>query len=372
MSPKPKRELAREHLETAREDLDRQHEKDAVNALFYAAEAAVVALADAHGIDTRRKHYLKADAATELHRRGLLRGDFGPLLRQLNQARKDVWYEGVEPDFDRALEDMLADVEALVEGGRHSMSTAFHTRTRPAFERAWADDRAWGAKLAQDRATATRHQSAEQRTVTDTLVRRAIEAGAEAFALTGSTARNRRTEISDLDYHVVGSRPRHDDLSGEVDAYAGDRDHFWAKLRGGDDVVQWTLRLGLVLFDNGIFRAGTKAMVTEDLWPDPGLQLSRLPALGDLALRLIRMGDCDAAQDQVRAALTCGARALLLEKRVFPLARSELPHQLRLIRWPDFAEALEASIYTVRSLAELETDLRQLDPWSPLGSRGTS
>lgn len=62
----------------------------------------------------RRKHYLKADAATSLHRR-LLRHDFGPPLRQLNQTRKKIWYEGDEPDFDRALEDILADVEALVE-----------------------------------------------------------------------------------------------------------------------------------------------------------------------------------------------------------------------------------------------------------------
>ncbi len=114
MSPKPKRELAREHLETAREDLGGGREKDAVNALFYAAEAAVVALADAHGIETSKKHYLKADAATELHRRGLLGDDFGPLLRQLNQARKDIWYEGDEPDFDQALEDVLADVETVV------------------------------------------------------------------------------------------------------------------------------------------------------------------------------------------------------------------------------------------------------------------
>ncbi len=114
MSPKPKRELAREHLETAREDLAGGREKDAVNALFYAAEAAVVALAEAHGIETRRKHYLKADAAVELHRRGFLRHDFGSLLRQLNQARKDIWYEGDDPDFDRALEDILAEVERLV------------------------------------------------------------------------------------------------------------------------------------------------------------------------------------------------------------------------------------------------------------------
>lgn len=250
------------------------------------------------------------------------------------------------------------------------MSTALHPRSQAAFDRDWANDRAWTAKLARDRATATRHQTGEQRTVTHTLLGRALKAGAEGFALTGSTARNRRTEISDLDYHVVGPRPRHDDLPGEVDAYAGDGDHFWSKLRGGDDFVQWTLRLGLVLFDNGIFRAGTEAMVTDDLWPDPGRKLSRLPALRDLALRLIRMGDRDAAQDQVRAALTCGARALLLEKRVFPLARSELPHQLRLIRCEEIAEALEAGIYTVRSLPGLEADLGQLDPWLPSGSGG--
>ncbi len=49
MSPKAKRELAREHLETARDDISGGREKEAVNAFFYAAEAAVVAIADAHG-----------------------------------------------------------------------------------------------------------------------------------------------------------------------------------------------------------------------------------------------------------------------------------------------------------------------------------
>jgi len=34
-----------------------------VNALFYAAEAAVDGLAQVHGIDTRKLHYLKASAA---------------------------------------------------------------------------------------------------------------------------------------------------------------------------------------------------------------------------------------------------------------------------------------------------------------------
>jgi uncharacterized protein (UPF0332 family) len=114
VSPKAKHELAREHLESARQDLDDDREKDAINALFYAAEAAIVALADRHDVETRRQHGRKADAASELHERGLLPQDFGPLLRDLNQARKDVWYEGDEPDLDESFEDILGHVELLV------------------------------------------------------------------------------------------------------------------------------------------------------------------------------------------------------------------------------------------------------------------
>lgn len=114
MSPKAKHELAREHLETARQDIAGGDEKEAINALFYAAEAAVVAIADAHGVDTKRSHRLKADAASELHARNVLAHDFGPLIRQLNQARKDVWYEGEEPELDQSVEEILNDVETLV------------------------------------------------------------------------------------------------------------------------------------------------------------------------------------------------------------------------------------------------------------------
>ena len=114
MSPRAKDELAREHLEGARDDLSRGQEKDAINALFYAAEAAVVALAEKHDMDTKRSHRLKADAASELNARGIVNRDFGPLIKELNQARKNVWYEGDEPEFSQSLEDTLSDVEALV------------------------------------------------------------------------------------------------------------------------------------------------------------------------------------------------------------------------------------------------------------------
>ncbi len=73
-----------------------------------------MSLTDKHGIATKRQHGLKADGATGLHKQGVLRHDFGPLLKDLNQARKDIWYEGDEPELDQSLEDTLADVEILV------------------------------------------------------------------------------------------------------------------------------------------------------------------------------------------------------------------------------------------------------------------
>jgi HEPN domain len=114
VSPKEKRQLAREHLEDGLAAVQDERLKDAVNALFYAAEAAVVAIAERHKIDTKRQHELKADAAVRLHEAGVLGENYGPLLRALNQARKDIWYEGEEPELNEDLENIAAEVEALV------------------------------------------------------------------------------------------------------------------------------------------------------------------------------------------------------------------------------------------------------------------
>lgn len=223
-------------------------------------------------------------------------------------------------------------------------------------EAPWRDDRAWDAKLAADRRRAEEFQTAAQREITAVVIERAVAAGAEAVALTGSTARLRRTSISDLDYHVVGPRPRRDDLPGDVDIYVGDHEAFWRKLRAGDDFVQWTLRHGCLLVDTGIFRAGLRAIAAERLWPDPTLKLGRLAEHEKPIARLLAMRDRDAAQAELRAALTSGARAQLLAAGVFPLARAELPEQLSAIGADQFGDALKA---TIESEPALE-DLRQL------------
>lgn len=114
---------------------------------------------------------------------------------------------------------------------------------------------------------------------------------------------------------------------------------------------------GVLEHDFGIFRDGLKAIATESLWPDAQAKLARLPELRDLASRLIRMGDRDAARDQVRAALTSAARALLLDVGVFPLARSELADQLEAVGYRQMGHALAATIHVEPSPAELERHL---------------
>lgn len=241
------------------------------------------------------------------------------------------------------------------------MSTVLTKGRRDAGAAPWSDDRSWDAKIAADRERAARVQSPEQRALTAEVFARSLAKGAQAFALTGSTARGKRTEISDLDFHVVGPRPAVYDLPGEIDIYAGDAEHFWAKLRSGDDMVQWTLRCGCILYDTGIFRAGLKAIETEALWPSASAKLARIPAHVRVASRLIRMGDRDAAQAEARAALTTAARGLLLQAGVFPLARIELPEQLSEHGEGEIAKALAATIHSDPSLAELERALATLD-----------
>jgi hypothetical protein len=223
-------------------------------------------------------------------------------------------------------------------------------------------DTAWRERLARDARRAGANQTPSQRRVTEELLARARELDAEAFALTGSTARRQRTAVSDLDYHVIGPRPSRTGLADEVDIVATDAGRFWEKLRAGDDYVQWTLRFGCVLFDRtGIFREGLRVLSSECLWPDTSRKRARLPAHRRHAERLIEVGDRDAAQEQVRAALTAAARAVLLDADVFPLSRTELPAQLHTIGRARLASALRAAIDDVLSLPELATQVEALD-----------
>jgi hypothetical protein len=222
-------------------------------------------------------------------------------------------------------------------------------------EQNWRSDAVWAARLAGDRARAAHNQTAAQRLVTATVLDRALSQGAEAVALTGSTARNRRTAISDLDIHIVGSRPRFEDLGEGLDLYATSANVLWQRLRAGDDFIQWTLRFGCILVDDGVFRQALTEIVETGLWPDPQRKRDRANQLLAFAKRITATGDLDAAQDQTRAAVTTVARWLLLANGEFPLSRDELSDQVLDLGCFELAAALSRLIDADPSLQELAT-----------------
>lgn len=64
-----------------------------------------------------------------------------------------------------------------------------------------------------------------------------------------------------------------------IDIYAGPAAALSAKLAAGDDFVQWTLRCGCILHDDGTLRAAAANVIDQRLWPDGSKKLGRLPEL---------------------------------------------------------------------------------------------
>jgi hypothetical protein len=222
-------------------------------------------------------------------------------------------------------------------------------------------DAGWARRMREDRDRAEHSQTPEQQAITAAVMRRAIALGASGFALTGSTARKRRTAISDLDYHVIGKRPDVSDLPGDVDVVATSATRFRSRLIEGDDFIQWTLRCGCILYDGGVMRTGVQLIVEGDLWPSGQRKLDTLAIHRAEVERLLQMGDQSAAQEQLRAMLTTAARGLLLQARAFPLARKELPAQLEQAGYVPLADALRLTIDCEQSLDEIKAGLQILD-----------
>ena len=219
----------------------------------------------------------------------------------------------------------------------------------------------WEDRLRDDRERALLLLSPALQALAAEVLRRAIDAGALAVALTGSTARGHRTAISDLDFHLIGPRPDLSGLPGEVDLVADSPDRLQRRLAEGDDFIHWTVRLGCILHDpDGIFRDAYLQILRQDLWPDPQRKFERADALASLAERVLAIEDRDAAQEHLRAALTSFARGVLLARRIFPAARDELAGQLREAGQRKTAEWLRRSIHETLALGELRAALRSL------------
>lgn len=186
------------------------------------------------------------------------------------------------------------------------------------------------------------------------VVERAEAGGAESLVLSGSTARGHRTEISDVDYHVVGGSISCGDLSRELDLHAVTPERLRSQVMSGDDFAHWSMRFGLVVFDHGPVREATALIVEHGLWPDVERKRTHAAKSLDLARRFVATGDQDAAVAQVRTSLSLAARAHLLGRGTFPLSRAELPAQLREAGRVDAGAALTRCIYDMPQLVELD------------------
>jgi hypothetical protein len=116
VSPKTKLQLAREHPDRALPAVESNDYTEAVTWLFVSLEAAIVALAEQHGVPIEPNHWRKVKAAEQLYARGAITTNFAPALRTLNEARKEAVYDGEDPDFgDQSLEDLASEVESAVD-----------------------------------------------------------------------------------------------------------------------------------------------------------------------------------------------------------------------------------------------------------------
>jgi hypothetical protein len=212
-------------------------------------------------------------------------------------------------------------------------------------------------RLQDDRRRATELQTPAQRRVAETILQRALDLGAEAVALTGSTVRARRTTGSDLDFMIVGERPDLGGVHEDVDLYAAGAEAFWERLLAGDDYIQWTLRFGCVLHDDGILKAACGHIEERGLAPSAERKLIQARRGVGLARLVLECGDVETAREQCRAALTTVARWLLIANGEFPLCRGELADQLVMLGCPELATALHRLIHEEPSSEEMRAGL---------------
>ena len=218
-------------------------------------------------------------------------------------------------------------------------------------------DARWGTRVREDRRRAAGLQTPSQRQAIETILQRALALGAEAVVFTGSTVRARRTAMSDLDFMIVGERPDCSGVQEEVDVYAAGATAFWERLLAGDDYIQWTLRFGWILHDDGILQAASLRIRESGLTPSAERKLAQAHRGLSLARLVLDSGDVEAAREQCRAALTTVARWLLIANRVFPLSRAELSDQVLALGYSDLATALHQLIHDQPCDDELHTGL---------------
>ncbi|MEX0784418.1 MAG: hypothetical protein WD557_17400 [Dehalococcoidia bacterium] len=152
---------------------------------------------------------------------------------------------------------------------------------------------------------------------------------------------------SDADFVIIwdGGRPKSGHPPVEIDLRFYECSRAEALIAGGNDYLQWAVRLGEPVHEKrGFWTQFARSWIRAAPWPDPADADKRAERAERYERDLAAAGDQDAAAEQRISGLTHRARGRLLRAGVFPASRPELPMQLKEIGEPILAEELERAL----------------------------
>lgn len=156
----------------------------------------------------------------------------------------------------------------------------------------------------------------------------------------GSVARGTETEDSDLDLLVVSEAVlRLPQRQPPLHVHHTTVPAFLERLRNGDDFAAWSIRFGLPVTDQGLWRM-IEARPESKQWPDWREKVPLAARRLLLGAELLRIGDVEAASEELLYALSHVARGLLLRADVFPLSRMELAGQVVDLGYPELGRLI--------------------------------
>jgi hypothetical protein len=221
-------------------------------------------------------------------------------------------------------------------------------------------DRSWTKRLRDDAALLASLDGTRFSTITREVIDRG--GAARAIVLSGSTVRAARTHLSDIDYLVITDHAyERDGLAPDVDVHVLSTDEAWRKLRQRDDFVQWCLRLGWIVRDDGIIRQLLAFVLEHAIWPDASRKRAQAERALAIAQQLADIGDHRALIQQMRVVLELIARAELLDAGRWPLARAELPSQMASIELDALAGLFGKAVHGEPTLDELTSGILQVE-----------
>jgi hypothetical protein len=154
--------------------------------------------------------------------------------------------------------------------------------------------------------------------------------GTLALVLVGSLARPTH-DPSDVDllYVYEGNSLTLNDHPIDVDIRAYSKEDFASHLANRHGIITWALRFGRLICQRDVFWSELISSFGSNL-PMPSAEAAndRAQRAAKLYDQLIHIGDYDAALEQRITLLTHRAWAHLLNKRIHPASRPELPQQL--------------------------------------------